>query len=155
MEKFNNEIIVWLSRIHVTNEAVRFWVLTGELLTVSIECYQLRVGGETKWKKLSDTPFFLYCCQQHAPLEPRLLKNVNLMFYLRHRFLQRSPGLWFWLVLRFPLSRLTCDITKPWNVVLHKELFPAPGLQTSLKICDQVSLCSPLAPRDKITCATF
>lgn len=45
LEKFNNQIIVWLLRIHISNEAVCFCVLTGELLAVFIECYQLRGGG--------------------------------------------------------------------------------------------------------------
>lgn len=66
MEKFNNEIIVWLSRIHVTNKAVRFWVLTGELLTVSIECYQLRVGGRQNERNFQ-TLLFSFTAANNMP----------------------------------------------------------------------------------------
>lgn len=81
---------------------------------------------ETQWKKLSDTPFFLYFCQQHALLEPPLLKKCKFWYFIYDaNFCNTLLGS-VWLVLRVLLSRLTCGIIKPLCMVLHKKPVPAP-----------------------------
>lgn len=81
---------------------------------------------ETRWKKLSDTPFFLYFCQQHALLEPPLLKKFK--FGILSKTLISATLSWAQsdLCWEFLLSRLTCGITKPLRMVLHKKPVPAP-----------------------------
>lgn len=133
MEKFSNEIIVCFLGIHITNKAVGFGFWLESCWQFPLSAISWEEGGDTMKETFKHSFFSLYCCQQHVPLDLPFL-NVHLVFYLSHRFLQCSPGLWFsacvhgmaWLVLRFLLSRMRWGITKLWRVVLHKILLPAP-----------------------------